>query len=87
VLVLVQHPGVKGRGMRIIGHRIPGTENQIIQCCQGDELPNQRRALLGPLAQPNGTHLGDRSDGASGSAADVLHPGDERGGNCAQPHT
>ena len=71
----------------VVRNRIPGAEDQVLERGQRDEVADQRGAFVGALAQPDGTHLRDRSDRPSRPAADVLHTGDERRGYRTQPHT
>src|SRR5437762_2438735 len=47
----------------------PGTEDQIVQSRQRNEILDERTAAVGPLAEPDGGQLSDRTDGFGQPAA------------------
>jgi hypothetical protein len=87
MLVAVQHSRPERGGIGIVRNRVPGAEDQVLERGQGDEVTDEWSALLATLAEPDGTHLGDRTDGPGRPAADILHAGDERRCDRTQPHT
>ena len=87
MLVTVKNAGADGGGIGIVRDRVPGAENQILEGRQLDEIPNQRRTFFSALAEPDGTHLGDRTNRPGCSTANILHAGDERRGYRTEPHT
>ena len=74
------HRGVVG----VVGDRIPGAEDEVVEAGERDEVPDQRRAVFGALAEADGAHLGERADGLAAAAAGVLDAGDERRGDGAE---
>ena len=62
-------------------------EGAVVELGQRHKLPNAGRALLGPLAEPDGGELGERTERLGAAPTDQLHAGDERRGNRAQPDT
>ncbi len=82
--MLVEHAGLEGRFEGVVRDRVPGAEDEVIEFRQRHELLDERAALLGPLAQADGAHLGERADGAAAAAAGVLDAGDEGSGHGAK---
>src|SRR5256884_9105960 len=74
------------RAVRIVGNRIPGGEDQILQIGEGHELLDFRAPLLGALPEADGAYLRQRADRQSGAPAHVLDARDERRGDRTQPH-
>jgi hypothetical protein len=77
VRVAVEHAALDGRLVGVVSYRIPGAEDQLVDAGQGHEVPDQRRAGVGPLAEANGAHLSQRADGLSQTALRQLDAGDE----------
>jgi hypothetical protein len=86
VLVPVEHTGLYGRGVGVVRDRVPGAEHDVIQGRQRHEVADQGRAPLGPLAQTDGAHLGERADRTGRAAAHVLDARDERGRDGTEAH-
>ncbi len=78
-----QHAGFLGGLVAVIGIDVPGSENQIVEAGEGDEILDARAAAFGALPEADGGHLGDRADGFGELAFDGLHAGDESGGDGA----
>ena len=51
------------------------------RCGDGDEVFDERAAVVGALAETDGAHLRERTDGLGEAAADGFDAGDERGGD------
>src|SRR5438105_9287764 len=78
VLVPVQHARLHRRGVGVVRNRVPGREDQVLQIGEGHEVLDLGTALLGALAQPNGSHLRQRSDRDARPAPHVLDARHER---------
>ena len=74
--------GVVGR----VRDRIPGAEDQLVKAGQGHEVANERHPVLRPLAEANGAHLSERTDGLSETAPDQLDAGDDGRRHGAEPN-
>ena len=77
MLVLVEHAAMQARAVRVVRHRIPGSKHQVVEAGQRDEIVDQRRAILGALAEPDGGHLGERAVRLGDAPTDQLDAGDE----------
>src|SRR5690606_19304055 len=75
--VPVEHTGLECRRVGVVGNRVPGAEHQVVARGEGNELPDERRAARGTLAQPDGAELGEATDGPAEPATSELHAGDE----------
>jgi hypothetical protein len=82
--LLVQHLGVRGRLVDVVLENIPAGEDHIVQVRQRNKVLDQRRMVIGALAQPDGAHLRKRADRLGQSAAHRFHAGDHRGGHRAK---
>ena len=76
--VSVEYPALDRRLVGIVGDGVPGAEYQIVEAGQWNEVPDEGRTAVGPLAQPYRRHLRDRADRLSRAAPDVLDSRDER---------
>ncbi len=85
VVVAVQHAGLEGGFVGVVGDRVPGAEDELVEPGQRHELVDQRRLALGTFAEANGAHLRQRADRLRGAAPGVLDAGDEGRGNGAEP--
>ncbi len=75
----VQHPGVDGTRVSVVGNGIPGAEDQLLQIRQRNEILDERSPLLGPLPETNGLHLGEAAHGLGDPPSEGLDAGYERG--------
>ena len=82
--LLVQHLGVRGGLVDVVLEDVPAGKDQVVQIGQRHKVLDQRRFVVGALAQADGAHLRQRSDRLGQSAADGLDSGDHRGGDGAQ---
>src|SRR6185437_1813276 len=73
----VEHPRVRRGLKRIFGKDVPGAELQILEGGERHEFADQRRPLLGALAEANGAHLRERPVRLRQTLADGLHAGHE----------
>ena len=80
-----QDTGPHGGGIGVIGVRIPTAEDDVIEIGQGHEFADQRIAVVGPLPEPNVTHLRERADRGRLAGASCEHTRVQGGGDC--PHT
>jgi len=53
---------------------------------EGDEILDQRRAVVGALAEADGAHLGERTDRGGEAAAGEFDAGDEGARHGSEPH-
>jgi hypothetical protein len=70
--------GVHRRVVRRVGEHVPPAEPDVRQLGERNELLHERRAPLGPLAEPDPAHLRHRPDRLRHAAANGLHAGDQR---------
>ena len=82
--LLVQHLGVRGGLVDVVLEDVPAGKDQVVQVGQRHKVLDQRRFVVGALAQADGAHLRQRSDRLGQSAADGLDSGDHGGGDGAQ---
>jgi hypothetical protein len=73
-----------GSDERVVRDRIPGAEDDVLQRGERDEVLDERRPILGSLAEANGRHLGEGADRLRVAAANAFHTGHERRGNGAE---
>jgi hypothetical protein len=82
----VEHAAFQRGFVGRIRDRIPGTEDQLVKAGQRHEVANERHPVLGPLAEPDGAHLSERTDGLSETAPDQLDAGDNGRRHGAEAH-
>src|SRR5690606_10223608 len=56
-------PGRPGRGVTVLLEDVPAAEHDVVEAGERNELVDARGARLGPFAESNGAHLGQRTDG------------------------
>src|SRR5579885_1047077 len=81
----IEHTGVHRGLVGILGKDVPGAELQILDRGEGYELADQRRAVLGSLAEPDGAHLRERAVRLREPFADRLTARHERRPHRAEP--
>ena len=81
-----EHAGLRRGHVAVVLEDVPCSDLEIADLRQRDEVLHQRRAILGPLAQPDRAHLGQRAEGLGAAALDGVQAGDEGGADGAQPH-
>ncbi len=84
-VLLRQHPRLGGRLVGVVGEEVPAAEDDVVELGQRDELVDERRARVGPLAEANRPHLRERADGLRDPLPDRLDPSHEGGGDRAHP--
>jgi len=84
-VALVEHAGLSRRGERVIGNRIPCAEDDVVERGKRDEITNQRRAIVGPLAEADCRHLRQRADRDAAATANALDAGHEGRCDSAKP--
>ncbi len=62
----------------VVGEGVPGTEDDVVEVCERDELADEGRAVFRSLAKADGAHLGERAYGLAATATGVLDAADER---------
>ena len=63
---------------------VPAGEDDVVQVRQRYKILDQRRLVVGALAQADGAHLRERADRLGESAANGFNAGDHRGGDGAE---
>ncbi len=75
----VEHAGFAGGRIHVVFEDVPAGKDQVVELRQGNKVVDLRRAAFGALAQADGAHLGQRTDGAGDSFANGFHAGDKGG--------
>ena len=75
----VEHAGLRGRLIGVVGKHVPAAENQIIEFRERHQILDLRSAAFGPLAEADGAQLRERSHGHGFAAPDELDSRHERG--------
>jgi hypothetical protein len=78
-MVAIQHPSVYGALIAIVRDRVPGTEDNILEACERDEVLDLGGPPVGALSESDGIELGRRADGLSQAAAGGFHTRNDRG--------
>ncbi len=78
VLVAVEDAAADGGLVGVVGDRVPGAEDEVVEAGQRHKVPDQRHAVFRALAEADGAALGERPDGLGGAATQVLDAGEER---------
>ena len=86
LFISVQNTRVHRRVIGVVGDRVPGPENHLVQARQGNEVPYERRPLVGSLPEANGSHLRHRPHRLSRPLLDMLDACDKGGCHRPQPH-
>src|ERR1035437_6258525 len=84
-VALVEHARLPCRGERVVGDRIPRAEDNVVERRERDEIPDEWRAVVGALAEPDCRHLRQRADRLAAPEADALDAGYERRRDRAEP--
>ena len=77
--------GSHRRRIGVVGIRVPASEDDVVEIGERHELPDQRIAVVGPLTEPDVTHLGQRADRGRLTGAGRQDSGVQRGGD--GPHS
>ena len=83
---LFENLGMRGRLVDVVFEDVPAGEDDVIQTGERNEILDQRRLVIGALAQANGAHLGERANRFGETAPHRFHSSDHRGGYGAQSH-
>ena len=84
VALYVKHAGVDRRDVRVVGVDVPGTEDDVVEVRERDEVLDERRAALVATPQPHRPELGEGPHRLGHPPADQLDAGDQRRRDCAQ---
>ena len=84
VLARLEHAGALGGDVGVVGERVPGAEHDVVEAGERHEVADERRALVGALAEPDRRHLRERADRCGLPAPCELDAGDQRGGDGAE---
>ena len=82
----IEHAGFEGRLVGVVGEEIPTGKDQVVEIRQGNEVLDLRNALVGSLAEPDGSHLRERADRGRGSAADRFNARNHGGCHGTEAH-
>ncbi len=85
-MIALQHCGGLRRLVHVLVVDIPAGKDDVVQLREREEFLDQRRCVIGALAQPDGAHLRHRSDRLRKSAPYCLHSCNERGRHRAHAH-
>jgi hypothetical protein len=58
VLAGFEHAGAHRGDVGVVGERVPRAEHDVVEAGERDEVADQRGAVVGALAEPDGGHLG-----------------------------
>jgi hypothetical protein len=83
-LVAVEDACGLGGVVEVAAEDVPSGEDEVIERGDGNEVLDEGAALVGALAEADGTHLGDGADGLGEAVADGFYAGDE--GGCYGSH-
>ncbi len=83
--ILVEHLGMRGALVDVVFEDVPAGEDDVVQVRQRDKFLDQRRLVIGALAEADSAHLGERTDRFGNAATDCFNAGDHRGGHGAEP--
>ena len=78
-LIAVEHAGRLRRVVQVAAEDIPAREDQVFELSDRRQVLDQRRVVVGPLAQPDRSHLRHRSNRLGKSSANCFYSGDQRG--------
>ena len=76
-VLVVEDTRLAGGLVGVVAVDVPSRELELVQAGQGHELADARRAVVGPLAETDGPHLGEAADRPREPLADGLHARDE----------
>src|SRR5262249_34587101 len=79
-----QDAGLGGGLVGAVLENVPAAEDEIVEAGDRDEFRDLGAAVVRPLPEPDGAHLGERADRLGQPFANVHHTGDEGGGD--RPH-
>jgi hypothetical protein len=80
-LVAVEDLGGLGGVVEIAAEDVPAGEDEVVELGDGDEVLNERSAVIGALAEADGAHLRGGTDGFGEAAADSFYACNECGGD------
>ena len=80
----VEHAGPHGGGVGVVGVRVPGAEDDLVEGGQGHEVLDAGDVVVGALADADGAELGEGADGDGLAPLGQLDAGDQRGGDGAE---
>ena len=84
-IALLEHAGLLRGRVGVVRNRIPGAEHDVVELGERNEILDQRRTILGALAEADRRHLRERADRLGVAAANALDAGHERRGDSAEP--
>src|ERR1700720_1426693 len=76
---IVEDTRVGGRFVHVVFKDVPAGEDEVVQSRQRNELLTLRWAAVGALAESDGAHLGERSNGLGQAFANGFHASHECG--------
>ncbi len=79
-----EDPGALGGHVGVVGERVPRSEHDVVETGERHDVADAWAAVVGPLAEPDRVHQGERADRLSEAAPHQLDAGDQRRGNGAE---
>lgn len=73
----MKHSGFERRFVHGVRTGVPTAENKVVGIRQGDEILDERVAVLVALPEPDGLHLGERPHGPPQTSFEEFHSRDE----------
>jgi len=77
-LIAVEHVGGLRGVVQIAAEDVPASEDDVVQVGDGSPVLDERRVVVGALAETDGSHLAHRADGLCEAAANSLDAGNQR---------
>src|SRR6266542_591493 len=84
-VLAAQHLSVRGALVSVVGEQVPGSETELIEAGERNEVFDERRAVVGAFAEPDRRQLGQRPDGRGESPPREKAPRDERRRDGTEP--
>ncbi len=75
---------MRGALVDVVFEDVPAGEDDVVQIGERNKFLDQRRLVVGALAQADGAHLRERADWLGQPAPHRFNAGDHRGGHGAQ---
>ena len=86
MIVAVEGAALERGLVGVVGNRVPGAKDKLVEAGQRNELANQRCSLVRAFTEADGGHLTEGTYGLTGALPDVLDAGDEGRGYRAQAY-
>jgi hypothetical protein len=77
----LEHCSMSGSFIHVVCKNVSSSKDQIVQSGERHKIFDERSLVVRPLAQADGSHLGERTDRLGQSAEHRLDSSDHRGVN------